>query len=600
MRLDAKPLPGLAPPAPRRGAPLANLPDLSRSRARRTSPQTGAPSPTIQANLLCADCDPSGGGGAGGSDPYFGAGRTRPLNETGRHGETLGSRNFNWDLPLVGLRGRAGLDLSLTLYYNSLVWTKQGGAIQYNADHGTPAPGFQLGLPRLQAQYYDADSGAYAHILVTPSGGRVKMKQVGSGVFESADGSYTQLTFSGGTPVVRTKDGTQHIFGTQAGAEWRCTQIKDRNGNYLSATYNATNGHLLTLTDTLGRVVNFNYDGNGNLSTITQTWGGATHNYVTFIYDAIPMSPNFSGLTVIGPQGGQQQTVLAYIALTNNESYHFDYNAYGQVYQIRHKAPDGHELERTSYIFNLAGAQTDCPRFTERRDTAQEWNNGLEAVTSFSVTDGVTWTNPEMGGQETGTRAEQTLPDGTTIKQFSHTTGWDAGLPRLGEYWSGGARKKHTSTQWTQDNTGLGYQQNPRPVEINIYDAEGNRRRTTIDYTEGWSLPTHVREWGGANADQLLRLTATSYKLDSVYLDRRLIGLPYQRIVYDGPTGAIKSRVAYHYDWGDPYFTAQAPATQHDTANYPSWFVVGRGNLVAVRRYDCASGATAFDENLAM
>ncbi len=36
----------------------------------------------------------------------------------------LGSRNFNWSLPLLSLRGRAGLDLHLALTYNSLVWTK--------------------------------------------------------------------------------------------------------------------------------------------------------------------------------------------------------------------------------------------------------------------------------------------------------------------------------------------------------------------------------------------------------------------------------------------------------------------------------------------
>lgn len=104
---------------------------------------------------------PLGRRGRWGSDPYFGTGRTRPENETGGPGETLGSRNFNWSLPLVGLRGRAGLDLSLALYYNSLVWSKQGSSIQYNADHGSPAPGFQLGLPRLQDMYWDFDINSY-------------------------------------------------------------------------------------------------------------------------------------------------------------------------------------------------------------------------------------------------------------------------------------------------------------------------------------------------------------------------------------------------------------------------------------------------------
>jgi YD repeat-containing protein len=278
------------------GAPLANLPNLDQSRKVRTSPITSAPPATIHANLMCADCDPSGGGGAGGSDPYFATARTRPENEVGDPGVTLGSRNFNWGLPIVQLPGRSGLDLSIALYYNSLVWTKQGNSIQYNADHGTPAPGFQIGLPRLQAQYLDSDDGTYAYTMITPSGGRVELKLVSSGVYESSDGTYSQLTFSGSTPIVKATDGTQYVFGVALSGEYRCTQIKDRNGNYISATYNTSNGHLLTITDTLGRVISFNYDNDSNLSTIQQTWGNTTHTWATFIYGPAYMSYSFPGL----------------------------------------------------------------------------------------------------------------------------------------------------------------------------------------------------------------------------------------------------------------------------------------------------------------
>jgi YD repeat-containing protein len=315
------------------GAPGPGLPDLDESRRVRTSPETEAPAAPIHANLPCLDCDSSGGGGGGASypsDPYFATARTRPVNETGEPGVTLGSRNFNWGLPLVSLPGRAGLDLSLALHYNSLVWTKQGTSIQYNADHGTPGPGFQLGLPRLQARHLNSDTNTYAYVMVTPSGGRVELMQVGTtNVYDARDGSFARLTFEGATPVVRATDGTQYRFGTQAGAEWRCTQIKDRNGNYVSATYNAANGHLLTVTDTLGRVVNFNYNADGNLSTVTQTWGGAAHTYATFAYGTVTMSFNFSGLTVFGAASGASQAVLSSVTLSTGESYGFDYNGYG-------------------------------------------------------------------------------------------------------------------------------------------------------------------------------------------------------------------------------------------------------------------------------
>ena len=79
--------------------------------------------------------------------------RLDPLNRTGGAGEDPLSRNFNWSLPLVGLSGRAGLDLGLSLSYNSLVWTKSGSYISFNDDGGFPAPGFRLGFPVIKRRF---------------------------------------------------------------------------------------------------------------------------------------------------------------------------------------------------------------------------------------------------------------------------------------------------------------------------------------------------------------------------------------------------------------------------------------------------------------
>ncbi|HWN08814.1 MAG TPA: S8 family serine peptidase [Pyrinomonadaceae bacterium] len=576
-----------APPSLER-APLANLPNLEQSRKVRKSHNPSAPSTQIQANLMCSDCDPGGSGGAGGNDPYFGTGRTRPGNGTGTPGVALGSRNFNWALPILGLKGRSGLDLSLSLNYNSLVWTKQGNSIQYNADHGSPAPGFQLGLPRLQSQYFDSDDGSYSYAMITPSGGRVQMKQVGgSSVYESSDSTYTQLTFSGATPVVKTTDGTQYWFETQVSAEWRCTKIKDRNGNFISATYNASNGHVLTITDTLGRVINFNYNGDSNLSTITQTWGGTTHTWATFVYDSVYMSFNFPGLTPVGATNNANRTILKFVVFPENTSYHFDYNGYGQVYRIRHAAPDGHELERVYYEMNTGTAQTDCPRPTERRDYAQDWNNNQEAITYYSVTQNAVWNTPETGAQQTGMLVQQIAPDGTIYKRYSKASGWDTGLPQLTESWSGGVKKKWTSTAWTQDNTNLSYPHNPRVVEVNVYDEAANRRRTTIDYTS-YGLPSAVREWTGSASTTLYRQSTTGYRFDSEYINRRIIGLPDNVQVTDGG-GALISKTTYGYDWdssGDMFQDTPAAAVQHDRTNYGPGMIYGRGNLSQLARWD--------------
>jgi YD repeat-containing protein len=72
-------------------------------------------------------------------------------------------------------------------------------------------------------------------------------------------------------PVLKTADGTQLTY-YWINNEYKCTEVKDRNGNYISANYDNL-GRILTVTDTLGRVITFNYDqATGLLHTITQTW----------------------------------------------------------------------------------------------------------------------------------------------------------------------------------------------------------------------------------------------------------------------------------------------------------------------------------------
>src|SRR6185369_11119412 len=84
--------------------------------------------------------------------------RLDPMNETGGAGENPLSRNFNWTLPLVNLPGRAGMDLGLTLSYNSLVWTRSGNSMSFDDDNGFPGPGFRLGFPVIQGPYYNDEA----------------------------------------------------------------------------------------------------------------------------------------------------------------------------------------------------------------------------------------------------------------------------------------------------------------------------------------------------------------------------------------------------------------------------------------------------------
>ena len=582
------------PPPTISGAPAANLPNLDQ--IRNAQPQLPKATAPIQANLPCADCDPLGGGGGGGyyptGDPNFSTARGRPVNETGNPGVDLGSRNFNWNLPLLSLAGRAGMDLNLTLSYNSLVWTRDGSFMKFNADFGTPAPGFRLGLPILQQQFLNSQTGIYAYMLVTPSGGRVELRQVGtSNIYESQDSSYTQLDVSNqNEPVLRATDGTQFTFmPVSVNGEYRCKQIKDRNGNYISATYNTANGHLIDITDTLGRVITFVYGADNNLQAIQQNWGGTNHNWATFTYSQVYVAPAFGGGLVVNGPNNNYTTVLTQVTLLDGSYFVFDYNAaFAQVAQIKHYGPDSALRNYISYNLNTAAGQTECPRVTARRDWAKQWNGDTdgtpaiseEATTIYSVAGDGSWT-------------QQTAPDGTIYKEFFATSGWQTGLTTTTEIWSGGVNKKWTTLAWTQDDTGLSYQKNPRITETNIYDAEGNRRRTSITYTTFnlpsgalCSLPSDVYEYE-ANGTTVLRRTQTDYRFDAAYMNRRIIGLPALRRVYDGG-GTLASKIWFDYDW--PANSALLVATpqnaiQHDSS-YDINFAAGRGNLVLVLRFD--------------
>ena len=562
--------------------PGTNLPNLDH--VRNSTPQQPQPRQPIQSNLVCADCDPLDGGGGGSyhppGDPDFSVARERPEDEIGNpgvNGVDLGSRNFNWSLPLLSLPGRAGMDLNLTLYYNSLVWTKDGSYIKFNADKGNPAVGFRLGFPRLQRRYTNSSSG-YSYMLITSSGGRVELRQVGtSNIYESMDGNYTQLDVTSTTaPVVRTSDGTRLQFDDVAiNSEFRCIELKDRNGNKITATYDQTNGHLQTIIDTLGREITFVYDGTSNLTAIRQTWAGSAHNWATFEYGSEPIAPGFYGLYINGANGNSV-TALTRVTLHDNSYYTFQYNTnFGQVKRINHYAADNHILSHTSYNLNSSANQTDCPRFTERRDWAENWNNGADAVTTYSVASDNSW-------------AKVTAPDNTVYKElFATTPAWKKGLIIESRNYATVAEanadtwKKKTTIAWTQDNESLSYPSNPRVTETSVSDSDGNLRKTTISYHAQFSLPYIVAEYASDGITQI-RQTFTDYNLSQQYLDRRIIGLVSW--IHVSNAAQWQTKITYNYDEPGRLEALPATPTNHDPT-YTTAFTT-RANVTSVTRWD--------------
>ena len=514
--------------------------------------------------------------------------RLDPRNRTGTGGEDLLSNNVNWNLPLVGLPGR-GPDLGLTLSYNSLVWTRSGNNISFDLDQGSIAPGFRLGFPTVEGPYWNNQANANFYLLVTPSGGRVELRQVGtSDVYEAKDASYLQLTDNSSQDfslLLRSTDGSQLRF-EPAGGGWRCKKITDRNGNFITATYKSW-GEIETVTDTLGRVIRFVYDTNDNLSCITQGWNGQPapttcaqsqpQVWATFGWGTAPIGNNFPDLTKVGPNS-TSIPVLTQVGLPDGSRYTFGYNAKGQVSNISRAASDN--LNHSYKVYEYNSPTDDCPRLTQTRTWAANWSDqqGVphEVATSF--------------GHDADGGCRLTLPDGTVYKEF-YGNGWQSGLTTETRNFATVADananvwQKKTTTTWTQDNIGVGYLSNPRVTETNIYDSSGNRRRTTVDYGAyaQWGLPHIVKEYAGDGTNELRR-TQTDYNLDSAYITQRIIGLVSSHQVYDAVLGQWLTKITYGYDDPAKLTSQAANATQHESS-YSQTFTT-RGNVTSVSRWD--------------
>jgi YD repeat-containing protein len=553
-----------------------------------------------------------------------GVARLDPLNRTGGGDEDPLSRNYNWSAPLLSLQGRAGLDLGLAISYNSLVWTRNGNFITFDDDAGYPGPGFRLGFPVIQAQYFNAEAARNAYLLITSDGGRVELRQVGaSALYEAADSSHLLLDSS--TMSLRTAEGTllQYVW---KGSDFQCTQIKDTNGNFLTINYTGF-GRIDTIVDTLARAIKFNYNPDNTLASISQTWTGQAdpHVWASFTYSTPEIRTNFVNVTNVGPANFSTFRALRAVQLNDGSQYVFDYTSWGQVWKISNYAADAHLLNYRAYNLplNNTTALDDCPRFTERRDWAENWNRGgaagpsglpagpEEEVLSVSLTvpASASWTTPD-GTSQTGLVAQITAADGTYVKNYfagqaGTATGWQRGLASLTETFARSkpsdpiTKQKSVVNKWTQDVTTVSYILNPRLEETNIYDhnASGqviSRARTQLTYQivdlgNGMScrLPSNLYEYQ-ANANTVLRRTHTDYNLDAAYISRRILGLVSEKAVYETNPQTLAetlvSRVGFAYDEAGSIQGNDAPV-QHE-AGYNSGFVSGRGNLSSVKRHD--------------
>lgn len=529
---------------------------------------------------------------------------------TGR--EDLFSGNYHWSTPLISLPGRNGLDLNLSLHYNSLQWVRYGNTMYYDPDWFITLPtglttGFNLGFPEIENGYtYD---GVTSYVVTLPSGYRVPMRQVylsgSTAKYEAADGSYMYLVLQGtNAPVLYLPDGTQYVYGATSAITLgkRCSLVRDSNGNRINIVY-GSNGSISTITDTLGRVLNFVYETTyGHLMQITQNWLGQTHVLAQFDYALQPFSYNFSAISnvaVNAPANNSQISVLTRVITNDGARHAFVYGGWGLVEDVFLYGALDNQRAAADYVFPpTSTALSDAPRFSQRNDGiygfAGQWNTNLGWVANYFLFDA----NETWGKVRT--------PDGVVHVEQFNASGNQRGLSTGKETWTGttdwqgGVRQRWSTTTWA--SAGTNYPVYPRATETNVYDNTDtdpdpeNRRRTTMEYWQFTAagtmpytvyLPKVTKEYA-ADAATVYRSTETDYLNNTNYWSRWIVGLPIQQRLKDG-ANALQSQTSYGYDEA-PADTHLSSILQHDTSSYGASFYT-RGNCTSTRRHDITNTA---------
>ncbi len=565
-----------------------------------------------------------------------------PTDDEGGTGQTsinLGSQNINFVAPVLSLGGRAGLGVNLALSYNSKVWLKDPATnkIVFNSDKGFPSPGWRIGFGVIEGKDNSGSVGSYlsgittqqAYTFIEADGSRHELSwNANTSKYESYDSTY--MDFDATTKKLRLMNGTCITFGDTSTDDFQFlpTEIKDRNGNYITITNQAqSNGNKVIdyLTDTLGRVIDFEYEAN-RLVYVRQNRGTTAapvwQNYLQISWAPITLNTSFGSLTT-DPNPVNNTVIWQpwFLTYPNGANTRFFYTSYGQMYLIEKWAPtvSGQGTERrlayTRYdlpsVNNYSApsgavalpgsasnntAQTDCPQFANRYEWAEYWNlngSGVPQETNYQYTfSSGLGTVKDPLGRIYATETFNTSSNSTTwARTYANQTDYNTGIS---------AAKKTITTSYVQD-TGGTYAANQRVFAVSITDGSFTRK-TEISYNttaiSGVALPENVDEFDAAGTT-VYRRRHTDYVTNSAYLTRHIYGLPLQTLAYTGAGTTLLAKSEYIYD--ESAYTLNSSSDnviRHDLTNYGAGFIIGRGNLTTTRQYPVVSGTAGTPRDL--
>ena len=443
--------------------------------------------------------------------------------------------NFTLAVPVGSLGGR-GVGVDLTLYYNSRVWFRHGSAITFNPVYTWPAPGCTLGYGRIITY---GSSSALKYVFIDRDGTRRYLGQGGTAsqtvMLQTSDG--THITYVGNATTGGTlyyNNGTQ-VTISSINNRLLASIVQDTNGNFITITYKGINHPPMAIdyiTDTLGRVIQFNYTSNGLSEIAVPGFGGTSQNPVTSIlvqfgYQSQTISNSFSGLTVENAPTGTVKLLSDIRAAVTNNQYKLSYSAYGMAYnyslrrQATYVRQQGLERAATSFTYpTTASSLTDAPSFSQRTETA---TNSPASVYSYA-------TSTDAGAQ-TMTLTD-TRPDNSQLLLTKSTNTSSVANGRLVQSEiknSTGASMSKSVFTYVNDPGG-----STQVQSITSYDSTGTPTKADYDYDQYGNV-TNNREYGDqvSGVWKVRRRARMVYKTDTAYLNAYLRSLVIEQNTYD-------------------------------------------------------------------
>lgn len=542
-----------------------------------------------------------------------------PSTHVGKTNIIEGSQSFSYAVPLFNIPGRNGLNLNLTLYYNSAIWTQGGAEIfTMDSDLDNPSPGF-----RLDFGFIDP----FMQILVDPDGTTHALSQASPSQLVTTDGTYTSISVPntvGSSPLLASFKNGMQVTYTVNGV-YRPTQIEDTNGNVINISYlnnNASDGTvnhraISSITDDTGRTLNFIYDSATHTmlqcittaSTNCTTPGATTYTFIwnngtstaynlKFNFNSVEVSMVTNDVFADGPtikSGQVSYNILTGVVRPDGTSVTFTYGDWGLVTGIQELSKTNQPRYSASYNYpsQAAGTLNTVPTFTQESISdgvnSGTWNyqstlgsttNVRSMVTQFQVTDpcGTTTTTDFS----TAGNAFDGLPTTTTTTSAPPSSP-PATCPTVPtQTW------RTLTRSWTSDSVG-----NPLLGSTSMTLDDNSESQTVYKTYDANGNATDIQEYdigapvnGTPTPGPLIRETITSY----ASLANHILNRPADVQLKDGK-GNLISHSKFNYDEVATKGMSPLPV-MHDETNYAPSSTTARGNLTSSVVYTNAAGGS--------